>query len=93
MSRKNDKFSKILILVLLPRIESEKFKALSKFVKEKRDSGTVYPKEMDVFNWARLSIKNTKVVILGQDPYHGPNQAHGHSFSVLRPTPPPPSEG
>ena len=32
-----------------------------------------------------------KVVILGQDPYHGPNQAHGLSFSVLRPTPPPPS--
>jgi len=31
------------------------------------------------------------VVILGQDPYHGPNQAHGLSFSVLRPTPPPPS--
>ena len=31
------------------------------------------------------------MVILGQDPYHGPNQAHGLSFSVLRPTPPPPS--
>ena len=31
------------------------------------------------------------MVILGQDPYHGPKQAHGLSFSVLRPTPPPPS--
>jgi uracil-DNA glycosylase len=34
---------------------------------------------------------DVKVVIIGQDPYHGPNQAHGLAFSVLPPTPPPPS--
>ena len=76
---------------LLPQMKKSGFASLGKFVAEKRGGGTVYPKEKDVFNWARLDIKKTKVVILGQDPYHGPNQAHGLSFSVLRPTPPPPS--
>ena len=71
-------------------MEKSKFESLSKFVAGKRDEKTVYPKRMDVFNWAKMEIKKTKVVILGQDPYHGPNQAHGLSFSVLRPTPPPP---
>ena len=35
-------------------------------------------------------INEVKVVLIGQDPYHGPNQAHGLSFSVMRPTKPPP---
>lgn len=79
------------IEALLPKMEKDKFNSLSKFVAAKRKEGTVYPKEADVFNWAKMNINKTKVVILGQDPYHGPNQAHGLSFSVLRPTPPPPS--
>ena len=45
-----------------------------------------------LFNAFKLTpLSDVKVVILGQDPYHGPNQAHGLSFSVPYPTPPPPS--
>lgn len=53
---------------------------------------TVYPPQKDVFNAFRFTeLGNVKVVILGQDPYHGPNQAHGLSFSVLPGMTPPPS--
>jgi len=72
-------------------MEKTKFKSLSEFVKQKRAKGTVYPKPMDVFSWTKMPMNKIKVLVLGQDPYHGPNQAHGLSFSVLKPTPPPPS--
>lgn len=53
---------------------------------------TVYPDMYDIFNALHLtSYQNTKVVILGQDPYHGPGQAHGLSFSVKSGTTLPPS--
>lgn len=54
-------------------------------VKKARDSGvTIFPPEKDVFTAFRLTpLNKIKVVILGQDPYHQPNQAHGLSFSVL----------
>jgi uracil-DNA glycosylase len=53
---------------------------------------TIYPKKEDMFNAiTQTPFANVKVVILGQDPYHGPNQAHGLSFSVKHGTPPPPS--
>ena len=43
----------------------------------------IYPPEADVFNAFRFTpLSDLKVVIIGQDPYHGPNQAHGLSFSV-----------
>jgi uracil-DNA glycosylase len=68
------------------------FKALEQFVKEERTKFTVYPKESEVFNALKLtSWENTRVVILGQDPYHGLNQAHGLSFSVNHGIKPPPS--
>lgn len=68
------------------------YKALEQFVKEERARFTVYPKESEVFNALKLTpLENTKVVILGQDPYHGPNQAHGLSFSVNDGIKPPPS--
>lgn len=68
------------------------FKALEQFVKEERARFTVYPKESEVFNALKLtSFENVKVVILGQDPYHGLNQAHGLSFSVNDGIKPPPS--
>ena len=52
----------------------------------------LYPKMDDIFNAFRLTpIEKLKVVIVGQDPYHQPNQAHGLCFSVLKPVPPPPS--
>jgi len=68
------------------------FKELEQFVKEERTRFTVYPKESEVFNALKLTpFENTRVVILGQDPYHGLNQAHGLSFSVNYGIKPPPS--
>ncbi|XP_052412495.1 uracil-DNA glycosylase-like isoform X4 [Carassius gibelio] len=67
------------------------FKLLMSFVAEERQKHTIYPPENEVFTWTQTcDIKDVKVVILGQDPYHGPNQAHGLCFSVQRPVPPPP---
>ncbi|XP_030633264.1 uracil-DNA glycosylase isoform X2 [Chanos chanos] len=68
------------------------FKTLMSFVAAERQKHTVYPPAHQVFTWTQMcNIKDVKVVILGQDPYHGPNQAHGLCFSVQRPVPPPPS--
>jgi uracil-DNA glycosylase len=45
-----------------------------------------------IFNcFQKTPIQNIKVVIVGQDPYHQPKQAHGLCFSVMKPVPPPPS--
>ncbi|MCC3702079.1 uracil-DNA glycosylase [Rouxiella badensis] len=64
-----------------------------KFVATERASGkTIYPPQEEVFNAFRSTeFSQVKVVILGQDPYHGPNQAHGLSFSVKPGIPAPPS--
>uniref|UniRef100_A0A3Q1EQQ8 Uracil-DNA glycosylase n=1 Tax=Acanthochromis polyacanthus TaxID=80966 RepID=A0A3Q1EQQ8_9TELE len=68
------------------------FKQLMNFVSDERKRGTVYPPAEQVFTWTQMcDIRDVKVVILGQDPYHGPNQAHGLCFSVKRPVNPPPS--
>ncbi|KAL8180020.1 UNVERIFIED_CONTAM: hypothetical protein K2H54_003635 [Gekko kuhli] len=68
------------------------FSQLMAFVAEERKRYTVYPPPNQVFTWTQMcDIHDVKVVILGQDPYHGPNQAHGLCFSVQRPVPPPPS--
>ncbi len=68
-------------------------KDLLAFVEAERAAGkTIYPSNSEIFNaLASTSFERVEVVILGQDPYHGPNQAHGLSFSVKRPVPPPPS--
>ena len=56
---------------------------LRKFLINEYNSRVIYPNMYDIFNALHYtSYKDTKVVILGQDPYHGPNQAHGLSFSV-----------
>ena len=69
------------------------FQAALDYVKNQRATGKIiYPKQADVFNAFKLSpFEKIKVVLLGQDPYHGPNQAHGLAFSVQRSVPPPPS--
>ncbi|KAM4648740.1 uracil-DNA glycosylase [Amazona ochrocephala] len=68
------------------------FVELMAFVAEERKRYTVYPPPEQVFTWTQMcDIRDVKVVILGQDPYHGPNQAHGLCFSVQKPVPPPPS--
>lgn len=65
---------------------------LRQFLKEEYSTKTVYPNMHNIFTALKASsFKDTKVVILGQDPYHEPNQAHGLCFSVLKPVPPPPS--
>jgi uracil-DNA glycosylase len=61
-------------------------------LQEKEQGKIIYPKNKEIFNaFALTPFDNVKVVILGQDPYHGPGQAHGLCFSVLPPVPPPPS--
>ncbi len=59
----------------------------------KRQAGKIiYPPQEDVFNAFRFTpFENVNVVILGQDPYHGPNRLHGLSFSVRPGVPAPPS--
>jgi uracil-DNA glycosylase len=68
------------------------FRELERFLKEERRAHTVYPPEPDVFNALKLTpYDSVKVVILGQDPYHGAGQAHGLAFSVRPGVTPPPS--
>lgn len=63
--------------------EKDYFNNLISFVQSEYTSKLIYPEEKDIFNAFDLcTFKDVKVVILGQDPYHGPNQAHGLSFSV-----------
>ncbi len=68
-------------------------KQLKSFLKKELSEGkSVYPKGSEYFAALNnTSFENVKVVILGQDPYHGPNQAHGLSFSVKPGVPQPPS--
>ena len=66
--------------------------ALREFLKEEYRTKRIYPPMNDIYNALRYtSVKDTKVVILGQDPYHGPGQAHGLCFSVRKGVKPPPS--
>jgi uracil-DNA glycosylase len=78
--------------VLAEELSSDYFKELSQFVKQERQGHIVYPSENDLFSaFGLCSYKNTRVVILGQDPYHGAGQAHGLAFSVKPGAPIPPS--
>ncbi|XP_041083300.1 uracil-DNA glycosylase-like isoform X2 [Polyodon spathula] len=68
------------------------FIRLMAFVAEEQRRYTIYPPMQQIFSWTQVcDIQDVKVVILGQDPYHGPKQAHGLCFSVQKPVPPPPS--
>ena len=58
------------------------FKKLSDFLKQAYQNSTVYPPKQQVFTAFTTDLNNVKVVILGQDPYHEPGQAHGLAFSV-----------
>ena len=73
-------------------LADESFQQLSHFVESERANETVFPKVENVFRAFELtSYAATRVVILGQDPYHGPNQAHGLAFSVTQAVKTPPS--
>lgn len=71
---------------------SDGFRKFLNIINEKYDSQTVYPTKKNIFNALKLtSYKDTKVVIMGQDPYHGEGEAHGLSFSVQKGVKIPPS--
>lgn len=67
------------------------FLALSAFLKDAYATRTVYPPKVQVFSAFKTDLNGVKVVIIGQDPYHGPGQAHGLAFSVCESVPVPPS--
>lgn len=65
---------------------------LREFLKKEYATQTIYPHMNDIFNSLKYtSYSDVKAVILGQDPYHGPGQAHGLCFSVKKGVAPPPS--
>ena len=69
--------------VLQPEFDKDYFTALTDFVRQEYHVGTVYPPGHLIFNAFNLCpFDQVKVVIIGQDPYHGPGQAHGLCFSV-----------
>ncbi|MBP5655996.1 uracil-DNA glycosylase, partial [Candidatus Saccharibacteria bacterium] len=58
------------------------FKDLSQFLTQAYETKTIYPPKQQVFSAFTTDLNNIKVVIIGQDPYHGPRQANGLAFSV-----------
>ena len=78
--------------VLAPEFEKDYFVRLTDFVRQEYHNTTVYPPGKLIFNAFNLCPYNkVKAVIIGQDPYHGPGQAHGLCFSVNDGVPFPPS--
>jgi len=79
--------------VLKDEFKKPYFKQIADHIKtEKAQGKTIYPPGSQIFHaFEATPFDELKVVILGQDPYHGPRQAHGLSFSVQKGVPPPPS--
>jgi len=78
--------------ILASEFDKEYFKNLQEFIINEYKIKTVYPKISEIFNtFIHTSYEDIKVVILGQDPYHGENEAEGLSFSVKTGIPKPPS--
>jgi len=78
---------------LIDEFAADYMQNLSRFLREEKAAGqTIYPPSAEIFHAFQLTpFDKVKIVILGQDPYHGPAQAHGLSFSVRRHIPIPPS--
>ena len=78
--------------ILADEWEKPYYQKLREFLKTEYKEQKIYPNMYDIFNSLRYtSFKDTKVVIIGQDPYHGEDQAHGLCFSVKKGVTPPPS--
>ena len=78
--------------VLQTEFEQEYMKNLKKFLVEEQSQYTVYPPNSEIFSaFQHTPFHSVRVVILGQDPYHGPGEAHGLSFSVKKGVRVPPS--
>lgn len=86
------KFGNEWDVLLAEELEKPYYQELRQFLAAEYRNGTVYPNQYDIFNALRYTTySGVRVVILGQDPYHGPDQAHGLSFSVKQGIQPPPS--
>ena len=78
--------------LLQDEFEKDYYKVLRTFLIQEYGTKNIYPDKYDIYNALNFTAyKDVKVVILGQDPYHGPSQAHGLSFSVKPGVPAPPS--
>lgn len=78
--------------ILADEFEKPYYKELRQFLRQEYSTHRIYPDMNDIFNALKASsFKDTKVVIIGQDPYHGAGQAHGMCFSVKPGVEPPPS--
>lgn len=78
--------------ILAPEFEKPYFEQLTHFVREEYAAHRVYPRGSNIFRaFDKCPFDKVKVVIIGQDPYHGPGQAHGLCFSVADGVPFPPS--
>lgn len=78
--------------LLADELDKPYFQALQQFVDAERAAHTVFPPDNDVFNALKLTpYEHVNVMVLGQDPYHDDNQAHGLAFSVRPGIKPPPS--
>ena len=78
--------------LLKGEFDKEYYQNLRKFLASEYRSRTIYPSMYDIFNALKYTpYHEVRAVILGQDPYHGPGQAHGLSFSVQKGVPVPPS--
>ena len=78
--------------LLKEEFEKDYYKTLRKFLVDEYNSRNIFPPANSIYNALKLtSYKDTKVVLLGQDPYHGAGQAHGLCFSVKEGVTPPPS--
>ncbi len=79
-------------IILADEWQKPYYQNLREFLKTEYASRKIYPNMNDIFNALKYtSFENTKVVIIGQDPYHGAHQAHGLCFSVQKGIEPPPS--
>ncbi|MCK5802798.1 MAG: uracil-DNA glycosylase [Lentisphaeria bacterium] len=77
---------------IVDSVREDTLTALAEFLEEERAHHTVFPPETEVFRALELTpLRSVKVVVLGQDPYHGVGQAHGLAFSVPAGVKPPPS--
>jgi len=77
--------------ILQAEFEKPYFQQLSQFLTDAYATKTIFPPKPQVFSAFTTDLNNTKVVIIGQDPYHGPRQAHGLAFSVRPEVAVPPS--
>lgn len=78
--------------ILADEFKKPYYLKLHEFLKSEYSTKKIYPNMYDIFNALKYSsFENTKVVIIGQDPYHGYGQAHGLCFSVKKGVTPPPS--